>query len=65
MARTTHRNPGLPPHGHRIRRSESLRQRLTGLPAGRYKVKAWLNSRTTLERDVELNGQSALRLDFP
>jgi hypothetical protein len=39
--------------------------RLTGLPAGTYTLKAWLNSRTTLERKVELTEQSSLRLDLP
>jgi plastocyanin len=39
--------------------------RLSGLPAGSYKLKAWLSSRTTLERNVELAEQSTLRLDLP
>ncbi|HEY8995868.1 MAG TPA: carboxypeptidase regulatory-like domain-containing protein [Lacunisphaera sp.] len=39
--------------------------RLTGLPAGTYTLKAWLNSRTTLERTVTLTDESALRLDLP
>jgi plastocyanin len=39
--------------------------RLTGLPAGTYKLKAWLNSRITLERTVELTDDSALRVDLP
>ncbi|HEX2860314.1 MAG TPA: carboxypeptidase regulatory-like domain-containing protein [Lacunisphaera sp.] len=39
--------------------------RLTGLPAGSYKLKAWVNSRTTLERDVVLAEDSALRVDLP
>lgn len=39
--------------------------RLTGLPAGTHRLKAWLNSRTTLERTVELTAQSALRVDLP
>jgi plastocyanin len=41
------------------------RFRLTGLPAGRYQLKAWLNSRTTLEKPVELAADSTLRVDFP
>jgi plastocyanin len=41
------------------------RYRLENLPAGRYKLKAWLNSRSTLEHTVELKADSALRLDFP
>lgn len=39
--------------------------RLTGLPAGRYVLKAWLNSRTTLEKPVELAADGTLRIDFP
>jgi plastocyanin len=39
--------------------------RLAGLPAGRYTLKAWLDSRTTLERAVELKDDSALQVDFP
>ncbi len=39
--------------------------RLTGVPAGRYTLKAWLDSRTTLERPVELKSGSALHIDFP
>jgi plastocyanin len=39
--------------------------RLTGLPAGSYKLKAWLSSRTTLERDVVLTDESTLRADLP
>lgn len=41
------------------------RFRLTGLPAGHYKLKAWLDSKTTLEHPVELRGGSALHVDFP
>lgn len=44
---------------------EAGRFRLTGLPAGTYQLKAWLNSRTTLERTVELTGESTLRVDLP
>ena len=39
--------------------------KLSGLPAGRYKLKAWLDSKTTLERDVELKAGAPLRVDFP
>jgi plastocyanin len=39
--------------------------RLSGLPAGSYKLKAWLNSRTTVEREVVLSDDSALRVDLP
>ena len=39
--------------------------RLTGVPAGKYTLKAWLDSRTTLERPVELKSGRALHIDFP
>jgi len=39
--------------------------RLQGLPAGRFTLKVWLDSKTTLERAVELGSATALREDFP
>ncbi len=39
--------------------------KLSGLPAGHYTVKAWINSRTTREHAVELRSGSKLRVDFP
>ncbi len=39
--------------------------RLEGLPVGRYVLKAWVDSRTTLERQVLLEGGSTLKADFP
>lgn len=39
--------------------------RLTGLPEGRYVLKAWIDSRTTLERPVELKADGVVRIDFP
>jgi plastocyanin len=39
--------------------------KLTGLPSGRYKLKVWMDSKTTLERPVELKSGSTLRVDFP
>lgn len=39
--------------------------RLRGLPAGKYTLKAWLDSRTTLERPVVLEAATELRADFP
>ena len=39
--------------------------RLSGLPDGRYTLKAWINSKTTMERVVELKGAATLRVDFP
>ena len=38
--------------------------RLSGLPAGRYVLKAWLSSKTTLEQPVELK-DSLVHVDFP
>ena len=39
--------------------------RLTGVPAGRYTLKAWVDSKTTKESPVELQADATLRLDFP
>ena len=39
--------------------------RLAGLPAGRYRLKAWLSSTRTLEREVDLKSGATLRADFP
>ncbi|HVT72490.1 MAG TPA: carboxypeptidase regulatory-like domain-containing protein [Lacunisphaera sp.] len=39
--------------------------RLAGLPPGRYVLKAWLDSRTTLERAVDLRDGATLHADFP
>jgi plastocyanin len=41
------------------------RFRLSGLPSGRYTLKAWLSSKTTLERPVELASGSTLHVDLP
>lgn len=38
--------------------------RLSGLPSGKFVLKAWLSSRTTLERRVELEDGAALRVEF-
>jgi plastocyanin len=38
---------------------------LRGLPAGRYILKAWIDSRTTRERPVELKDGQTLHVDFP
>jgi len=47
------------------RTDETGAYRLAGLPAGSYKLKAWLSSKTTLEQPVQLNGSSTLHVDFP
>ena len=39
--------------------------KLTGLPAGRYVLKAWIDSKTTKETPVELADGATLRVDFP
>ena len=38
---------------------------LKGLPPGSYKLKAWVNSKTTLVREVELKAGEKLHVDFP
>jgi plastocyanin len=44
---------------------ESGHFRLTGLPAGHYTLKAWVDSRTTREQSVDLKSGSSLHVDFP
>lgn len=39
--------------------------RLTNLPSGRYVLKAWINSRKTVERPVELKNGAALHTNLP
>lgn len=41
------------------------RFRLSGLPAGHYTLKAWVDSRTTREHPVDLKSGSTLHVDFP
>lgn len=41
------------------------RYRLSGLPAGHYTLKAWVDSRTTREHSVDLTSGSTVRIDFP
>ena len=41
------------------------RFRLGGLPAGRYVLKAWVDSRKTLEHAVDLKNGATQRVDFP
>jgi plastocyanin len=41
------------------------RFRLEGLPAGHYILKAWIDSRTTREKPVELKNGGTLHVDFP
>jgi plastocyanin len=44
---------------------ESGHFRLTGLPAGHYTLKAWIDSRTTREYPVDLKSGSSVHVDFP
>ncbi len=39
--------------------------RLAGLPAGSFVLKAWINSKKTLEQPVEIKSGSLSRVDFP
>lgn len=39
--------------------------RLTGLPSGKYTVKAWIDSQTIKEKPVELKSGSTQQLNFP
>ena len=41
------------------------RFRLSGLPPGHYTLKAWVDSKTTRERPVELKNGATLHVDFP
>src|SRR5881628_2089637 len=41
------------------------RFRLAGLPAGHYTLKAWVDSRTTREKPVELKNGETFHVDFP
>jgi plastocyanin len=50
---------------HFVMTDNEGRFRLGGLPAGSYKLKAWIDSKTTLEHPVELKPGATLRVDFP
>lgn len=41
------------------------RFKLSGLPSGTYKLKVWMNSRTTLEKDITLTGGNTTKMNFP
>jgi plastocyanin len=41
------------------------RYQMNGLPAGRYTLKAWIDSKTTRERPVDLKNGETLHMDFP
>jgi plastocyanin len=50
---------------HFVKTDEDGKFRLSGLPAGSYKLKAWISSKTTLEKDVEIKGDASLKVSFP
>jgi plastocyanin len=50
---------------HFVTTDESGHFRLAGLPAGHYTLKAWIDSRTTREHQVDLKSGSTLQVDFP
>ncbi|MFN2621877.1 MAG: carboxypeptidase regulatory-like domain-containing protein [Chthoniobacterales bacterium] len=50
---------------HFVVTDESGHFRLSGLPAGHYTLKAWIDSRTTREHPVDLSSGSTLHVDFP
>jgi plastocyanin len=41
------------------------RFRLSGLPSGRYTLKAWIDSKTTREQRIELKSGASAHVDFP
>ncbi len=41
------------------------RYRLTGVPPGRYTLKAWLDSKTTKQAAIEVNDGGTVKVDFP
>ena len=41
------------------------RYRLSGIPPGKYTLKAWVDSKTTHERAVEVKSGAPTRVDFP
>lgn len=50
---------------HFVTTDPAGRYRLGGLPAGRYVLKAWIDSKTTREQAVELAEGRTLQVDFP
>ena len=48
-----------------VKTDDEGRFKLGGLPAGNYILKAWLDSKTTLERPVELKPGSTLHVELP
>ena len=50
---------------HFVTTDASGRYRLTGVPPGKYTLKAWIDSRRTSERPVEIKSGTTLHVDFP
>jgi plastocyanin len=50
---------------HFVTTDESGHFRLSGLPAGHYTLKAWVDSRTIREHSIDLRSGSTLHVDFP
>jgi plastocyanin len=50
---------------HFVITDDTGRFRLSGLPAGHYTLKAWVDSRTTREHAVDLKNGSTVHVDFP
>jgi hypothetical protein len=48
-----------------ITTDEEGRFRLSGLPSGHYTLKAWIDSKTTREKPVDLKKGATLHVDFP
>jgi plastocyanin len=48
-----------------ITTDEEGRFRLSGLPSGHYTLKAWIDSKTTREKPVDLKRGATLHVDFP
>jgi plastocyanin len=50
---------------HFVMTDTNGRFRLEGLPAGHYTLKAWIDSRSTREKPVDLKSGQTLHVDFP
>jgi plastocyanin len=53
------------PTQHFVMTDAEGRYRLENLPAGKFTLKVWLDSKTTLTREVELSADTTLSADFP
>jgi plastocyanin len=50
---------------HFTKSDQEGRYRLGNLPAGHYTLKAWVDSKTTYEKPVDLKSGATLHIDFP